>query len=1535
MRSVPASLKRRSLKGAGTGRLEELVSWSSHAVCTAQLEIGQAILICVTERARSLSPQKNFSPASKSSYAGSPTQSQQIDPPIDLHPHPESEQRATPRLNDTLKRMADNGPEPERAQPPSPTKASSPTRAAGASGTALSRSGTLSWQQRPSSRDANSVKPQSLSGLATERSRPGTPSQSRIGQKEEPTRSDIAQSLASKDPTWFRQTADRGATSAAYRRTEVQDQPQDDRSFPSGSMRLPGMSRESTAEPEKSPSSRPTSRDNHSQISSRSGERFSSYSSNSTTAMPLPSSHRLLPSTSEAADNLPQLNPDHGIAQGHSGRASPERPTSPTKGLGGFVQSAMMKRSDSVSKRWSAQAGPGLQRADSIRSTRHVLGSITPVPLTRGGSPPRETPLSMGPPSSPSSSSRPTSSHSKSTKSIVLQKPPDASSSNLSDAAARVSSQDRAPENSTILETGMIGAVSNNKSGQETARPASPNTGLPKSPSKTMDPKRWSPTKASWLESALSKPESPKIPSPKLEEPSWKANLHRSKPSASSFEVVTQPGFLRSPPLGGPTKPPSIGGLPDGFSSGIVKKHSYPAPREEATEEKASDGGRNLYVGTKDPTSQAPAVEQRKDEPRERLKKKQEEQKQESSLTLVKSAPADIATKKEPPVLKPKPHTPPKTDFRANLKPRRTESQDNASSEPEFKNVFGKLRRTETKNYVAPDELKDNIVRGKGALSQTGGPQKTKRVDEFKESILSQKEAMKAGRGSIDKMPEIKKHSSGALQKPEATVPEALARRNMLTKSSGTIKEKPAATAAKPASGKPTTKIAEPLREQTAEPGKAMTGSIASPVDNDATLLPLKSDSTTAIIEKGLEPDKTTDTAEMMQKPSRTSASLPDPPTQEAISSKLAGRLNPALASILRRGPPSAPGSANASQEDLSIVAQVQSRSVSSEPSSKASGELSHITKGRAKGPKRRTPKATAGPQAVVESTSTSATTRFLAVDQSKRTAVRADEESEPVVASKAPASETTSTNITPRPLATLINQNARVPQPESATPTKPASETVSTEVTEKLRPVAPKKSPDLSRKVSLSQPEKESLELKNAPPKTEKARPVSPLLTRKPSLRGGDGESRGAPKASTWKIGDPTGELQARAPVKSPAIIKESAKPPTREPSTTTPVPRPLNGLGLSLDAPKFASGAVPSPGSTPPVERSFPKRVAVDPSSPRKLSPMKAARPGPSSSKGPSPAEVMEVFFDERPKIREKTELDTNAVISAAPDSAAKTRTLKMEIWEVNGDGKRSEMPPQQKHILFEDCMYLCVHWFENGRSSKSTEAYLWCGDSVGEAALEDAQLFCRKIARENSAKLEVVKQGKEEASLIEALGGIIITRKSKSSSLYMLCGRRHLGHISFDEVDLDAKNLCSGFPYIVSARFGKLYLWKGQGSSADELGCARLIGMDLGLTGEIEEVDEGKEPAQFWETLSASKGHQMPSVSEQWAQKGKHDQYACRLYRVQAEQPKSMSFWGRRGSSPAKPTVQVQEITPFCQQDIEASHVYVLDAYFEIYV
>jgi hypothetical protein len=287
-------------------------------------------------------------------------------------------------------------------------------------------------------------------------------------------------------------------------------------------------------------------------------------------------------------------------------------------------------------------------------------------------------------------------------------------------------------------------------------------------------------------------------------------------------------------------------------------------------------------------------------------------------------------------------------------------------------------------------------------------------------------------------------------------------------------------------------------------------------------------------------------------------------------------------------------------------------------------------------------------------------------------------------------------------------------------------------------------------------------------------------------------------------------------------------------------------------------------------------------------------------------------------------------------------KIRTLKKQIWEITGDGKRQDLPANQEYILYEGSMYLCVHAFELDGNIRS-EAHLWCGDDVPDAAVDDAHSFSRKVAKDNGCKLETIKQGKETARFIQALGGILIIRRgsssrSSSSAFFMLCGRKHLGQMVFDEVDFSRRNLCSGYPFVISAMFGKLYLWKGKGSSAEEVGAARLISMDLGLTGEFEEVAEGDEPDTFFDafTHDGEKGDYMRS--DYWPLKPNHEHFRLRLLRVDHELGQRSGFWLRRSGSSSpiiRPNDTVQEVEPFCQRDITSRGIYVLDAFFEIYV
>ncbi|KAL9571033.1 hypothetical protein ACKAV7_004825 [Fusarium commune] len=221
-----------------------------------------------------------------------------------------------------------------------------------------------------------------------------------------------------------------------------------------------------------------------------------------------------------------------------------------------------------------------------------------------------------------------------------------------------------------------------------------------------MDPRRWSPTKSSWLESALNKPpESPKTHhKSSSSQPAWMAELNKNKGGVPGAEGATRP------------RPGSIS-----------HKHQV------------SIGGlmRSTPMGTATKTNTTGLAR---------------------GKTLV-------------PVPKPKPETPPKKDFRSSLRHRPTGSEAPKTQEPEFKNVFGTLRRTKTQNYVAPDELKDNILKGKASLSQTGGPKKTERVDEFKEAILKKKDDFKKaqveGKGIFKEQP----------PPTDSPLPEGLARR--------------------------------------------------------------------------------------------------------------------------------------------------------------------------------------------------------------------------------------------------------------------------------------------------------------------------------------------------------------------------------------------------------------------------------------------------------------------------------------------------------------------------------------------------------------------------------------------------------------------------------------------------------------------------------------------------------------------------------------------------------------------------------------
>lgn len=1350
------------------------------------------------------------------------------------------------------------------------------------------------------------------------------------------SRNQIAQSLGSKDPSWFRQTPDRGIGSAAYRRN--QDDSTSDAGSVSGRRQLPGMSRDSTAEPEAtSPPPESFRSSSPSRASSIRGSaafsnRFSSNTSVSggdaepagkiKSPLPMLDAQKFAP-PSEAGSSIDggdQSGSVRGLAMSPTqGRISPERserPVSPTKGMGGFVQSAMLKRSDSVNKRWSTQAPQGLSRQNSNLSNR---GSAT---ASGYGTLPKD--------SRPNSLSR--------DNSMEPTSRPGSSSSNLTvtkDAAGKDGARDEfvkpaLPHHSRTKS--VASTFSEDNRPQDETSPPSPS-------------KRWSPTKSSWLESALNKPESPKPKLPPPAQPSWMTEINRRKEVRGSAEV-NKGSPVQSPPpdttTSGRTSP-----IKDVQLKPVSLRKTESLSKEEASESMQSS------LKPKPTPSPKPSIAPKDEVKPEELNPEQSEKASDVSRDVSNDTPSkplsstSRLSKESPlssPATKPKPETPPKKDFRANLRSRQGTFEAPRKDEVnEFQNVFGKLKKTETKNYVAPDTFKNNILRGKAGLTVTGGPKPSVRRDEFKESLISQKAAMLA---------KAQETGSAALKRVESSsqstvTPEAIAKRKALGRSDSI-------------SNPPAPKEREATPEAISRKQSLRTG-------------------------KPIIPEK---------QPQATTSASKEP----VKSSKLADRFNPALAGILARGPPPISSSSTASTGDSS---EAVARPVQEEKKGPAP-ELTHMTKGRARGPKRRAPatkQATTEKDVSPTKTAPIADIPLVKPDNivPSSSVVKTDEVVEESSVAQTPARDSLKAKpITPAKSPDLSRKLEKSPSPEL--PRKPASLELERKISAEMEQNLPKsnevkaiessKPSTLSPKPSgwqssrqlPSTPSKPNIQneaLKETPtpnaevsPTKDSQSPDKPGFSVKSAtaLWGRQSASSSpAPARTKSPIKLPT-KADEQAAMEDAGLVRTPEPAEVEQPKPLAPKPKPA-GLGLgslgslgSLVAAKSRESSPPKPLSAKAFPASPPASGDRPQSEPFKASPM------PDKSD-----DMFADFFDDAPITTGElpANIDTIQVLKSPPldlGPSSKIRTLRKQIQEITGDGKLLTVPMQEEHVLFQESMYLCTHVFGDSKGARNTEVYLWAGNGVAEATLEDVQLFARNAAKQNQGKLVLLRQGKETPNFFEALGGIVITRRGSrpASKEYMLCGRRHLGHIAFDEVDFSLKSLCSGFAYLISTESGKVFLWKGRGCSAEELSGARLMGMDLNLSGELVEVEEGSEPPALFTVFPPpdpnSKAPAIPRSADHWRYKATSEKYRSRLFKI--EQESKQGGWGQglqvssffapllrrpswqtpteRPQTPATPksplpqyTTKVVEIMPYCQRDLEPEHIYVLDAFFEMYM
>ena len=1258
-----------------------------------------------------------------------------------------------------------------------------------------------------------------------------------------------------KDSDFLRQTAERAMRSQAYR------QSQDLGTGAAAS--LPAFSGRSSPEKERPDvASLTRSRPANEQPSNTSPTKESEASSTSNlaaTRSPLP----LTPSQRFDANASRETSPTRTDGQPFRATAmSPTqarmtmglepRSTSPTKGLGGFVQSAMMKRADSLSRRDSARGNRPLSvgKAASIfeKSEAEAAHDVQPP---RSSSPEKSSYLRREPTLEAPSSKAPGSINSP--------------------EGGMLPNRPRSSDRKTAQEERM------KPPSRDSAKPAPPAEKPFESNKSTLESKS-SPS--------LDKPSSVKPSIGPNARPSWMEELSKKK-AARESDGSNRPGSASNPRSG--HSPQVSNATAKGLALGASSQKAESASKL-ATPDSPSAASRPSSLTAKD----SPGTPK-------------------GTLTSNKPGPTETS--------RGKPEPPPKLDFRSNLKSRQGVGEKATTEEPEFKNAFGKLRKAETKNFVAPDELKNNILRGKAGLALTGGPKKSERRDEFKESILKKKEEMKAGAGSV---------TEGSSS----------------TTSKDTFKPKDAAATVP-------SKPLKPLNKPTQAPSSESVVPTKQPKKQSNPIAPKKPELT-----KSISNDAATPTS---SKPVEAAKVLPIKSATAPIAAKemrpepkgsLADRFNPALANIIGRGP--SPGNDLGSPKVGSSESSTRRPKDGAEDAGKG-GLLTHATKSRARGPKRRLP-ATASTATQPKSSPSARQETFAPGNEKKRDLPPSKSISARLPTSPSIMEDSKANFEAPKPATSSIAEPRVLPKPPSPSlvgekpsmaakkeptmaPAVAAKPELIATATESKPSVSNARSSAVTKPEASSKPKtftSESTALNvslRSPPMTPKSpnilsKSVAPMpssLQQEPQNKGLAVSDASSKSDSSRSASSPESSRRGQKPPRSPRVPPKDNDKLVQSPKSP-PVP--------TKDNDKLSS----SPKSPPVPFKDSDKlaRVVSNTSLSSKTQPS-----GLGIETESRETKMISEFFKDAHNVPFNIELNTQAILSSKDESSGKIKTLRKEMFQIDGDGKRSSMPPHQEHILFENNMYLCTHTFSNESGKRTTEVYLWYGDGVSSSAVEDAQLFGRNAARDAGGKLVILSQGKESSNFFEALGGIVVVRQGRAASAsaaFVLRGRRHLGQIAFDEVALTPQSLCSGFPHIVAAPAGPLYLWKGRGCNADEVGCARLIGMDLGPTGEIAEVDEGREPAGFWKAFGSNDRPDTPAAH--WARKAATDRYRTRLFAVGDARPKSASsfLWNRLPGTPTEGSgaaAGIRELAPYSQADLARDGLYVLDTYFELFM
>ncbi|KAI9096896.1 hypothetical protein DFS34DRAFT_621848 [Phlyctochytrium arcticum] len=278
-----------------------------------------------------------------------------------------------------------------------------------------------------------------------------------------------------------------------------------------------------------------------------------------------------------------------------------------------------------------------------------------------------------------------------------------------------------------------------------------------------------------------------------------------------------------------------------------------------------------------------------------------------------------------------------------------------------------------------------------------------------------------------------------------------------------------------------------------------------------------------------------------------------------------------------------------------------------------------------------------------------------------------------------------------------------------------------------------------------------------------------------------------------------------------------------------------------------------------------------------------------------------------------------------------------LERKVWLVDTAelDQRRELAPSEHGVFYARDAYLIFYRHLTGRDGNEKEAaivYFWIGQDCKATDQAAAAYSAAELEKKHRGRQIRVVQGKEPAHFLSIFQTPVLIRRGMREefvpgdrAIYQVAGWSK-DCVRVVETIWNTSSLSTGNSFVLNLK-DRVFVWHGLGSFSFERKMAESVAERItDFSRPIVIFDEGQEPKGFWQKLGGiekkSHNHQVdyassPGLAKKRAFEGR---FRYRLWRI------SYIVHGN-------PTAE--EIDPFTQYDLDTSGVYILDAFFKIYV